>query len=111
MKPDRCVLLGFGVIVEAGSWSSLIARVANWSLRVARRGKVARSKTSPERRIGTVLEYFSVRISRASVKMGVVEGVLRVRGWMVSQSTLRAWAWPTTVSMKSIVFLGKGMNY
>ena len=37
--------------------------------------------------------------------MGVVEGVCRVRGWMVTQSTSLCWGCPMTVSRKSIVLL------
>lgn len=39
-----------------------------------------RSKTSPERSIGSVFEYLAVKISRASVLIGVVDGVDLVRG-------------------------------
>lgn len=117
MKPDKCVLLGVGVaggVVGDGNErsvsSSLMVSVAKALpdgplKRVARIGKALISKISPERRMGSVLEYFSVKISRASVKIGVVEGVYRVRGWMVSQSMLRLCGFPITVSMKSIVFL------
>lgn len=75
MKPDKCVVLGFGV--EAGVMgSSLIVSVDRSRVDlVARMGRVDRSNTSPDRRSGRVDEYFSVRISRASVNMGVVEGV------------------------------------
>lgn len=62
-------------------------------------------KTSPDTRIGTLSPYFSVSSSRASRLMGVVDGVLRVRGWIVSQSMWRSWSGPRTVSIKSIVFL------
>lgn len=56
--------------------------------------------------MGTLSPYLLVRSSRASRKMGVVEGVFLVRGCMVSQSMFRSCSWPRTVSMKSIVFLG-----
>lgn len=110
MKPERFVLLGFGcccvemlllpereMLLLLGG-SSLIVRVARSGGEVDLMGRAARSKTSPESRMGSVREYFSVRISRASVNMGVVEGVWRVRGWMVTQSTRRFWGCPMTVS-------------
>lgn len=74
MKPERYVLAGSGAV-----GSSLIVRVAR-SVRVARRGRSFRSNTSPESMIGRMGEYFSARISRASVRMGVEDGVYLVRG-------------------------------
>lgn len=70
-------------------------------------GKELMEKTSPDTRIGTLSPYFSVRSSSASRLMGVVEGVLRIRGWMVRKSMLRSCSWPRTVSIKSIVCLKK----
>jgi hypothetical protein len=54
------------------------------------KGRALRAKTSPERRMGTRVPKVEVRISRASRLMGVLEGVDRVRGWMVSQSMRRS---------------------
>lgn len=69
-------------------------------------GSEPNEKTSPETRMGTRSPYLSVRSSRASRLMGVLEGVLRVRGWMVRKSICRPWGHgPRTVSIKSIVFL------
>lgn len=50
------------------------------------KGRALRAKTSPERRMGTRSPKVEVKISRASMLMGVLDGVERVRGWMVSQS-------------------------
>lgn len=77
---------------------------------VVRRGEVygrePKVKTSPETRMGTRSPYLLVRSSRASRLMGWVEGVLRVRGWMVKKSICLWWeCGPRTVSMKSMVFL------
>lgn len=49
-------------------------------------GREPKVKTSPETRMGTRSPYLLVRSSRASRSMGWVEGVLRVRGWMVRKS-------------------------
>jgi hypothetical protein len=68
-------------------------------------GRALSAKTSPERRMGTRVPKVEVRISRALRLIGVLEGVDRVRGWMVSQSMCRSWSGPRTVLMKSIVFL------
>lgn len=71
------------------------------------KGRVLRVKTSPETRMGTLSPYLVVRISRDSTLMGVLEGVERVRGWMVRKSMCRFESGPRTVSMKSIVLLFK----
>lgn len=114
MNPERWVVLGVGGVGASGvseallvweasgedSSSSLMVRV-DTSTRgdlAFRIGRVDRSKISPDRRIGRVAEYFSSKISRDSLKMGVVEGVYRVRGWMVIQSTFLFCACPMTVS-------------
>lgn len=54
------------------------------------KGRALRAKTSPERRMGTRVPKVEVRISRASRLIGVLEGVERVRGWIVSQSMCRS---------------------
>jgi hypothetical protein len=54
------------------------------------KGRAFRANTSPERRIGTRSPKVEVRISRASRLIGALEGVERVRGWMVSQSMWRS---------------------
>jgi hypothetical protein len=54
------------------------------------KGRALRAKTSPERRMGTRSPKVEVRTSRASRLIGVLEGVERVRGWMVSQSMCRS---------------------
>jgi hypothetical protein len=92
MKPERPVVLGRAFEEEG-------------SLRKDVNGRELMSKMSPERRMGRVLEYLVVRISRASAKIGVVDGVLLVRGWIVTQSTRRLLGSPITVSRKSMVFL------
>jgi hypothetical protein len=69
------------------------------------KGRASRAKTSPERRMGTRVPKVEVRSSSASRLIGVLEGVERVRGWMVSQSMCRSWSGPRTVVMKSIVLL------
>lgn len=92
MKPERPVVLG-----RAGEVESVLGKEV--------KGRALMSKMSPERRMGRVLEYLVVRISRASVKIGVVEGVFLVLGCIVTQSTSRLFGSPITVSKKSIVFL------
>jgi hypothetical protein len=54
------------------------------------KGRAFKANTSPERRIGTRSPKVEVRISRASRLIGALEGVERVRGWMVSQSMWRS---------------------
>lgn len=76
-----------------------------WAVKGDVYGREPREKTSPDTRMGTRSPYLSVRISRASRLMGVLEGVDRVRGWMVRKSICRSWEDPRTVSIKSIVFL------
>ncbi len=49
-------------------------------------GRVLRVKTSPETRMGTLVPKVEVRISRAETSMGVLDGVDRVRGWIVRKS-------------------------
>jgi hypothetical protein len=67
-------------------------------------------KTSPERRMGSVFPNSERRMERASLLMGTVEGVLRVRGWMVRKSTLRLFLSPTTVCSQSIVCLSSSVS-
>src|SRR4051812_20703041 len=55
--------------------------------------------------MGTFLPKADVRISRASTLIGMLDGVDRVRGWMVRKSMCRSWSGPRTVVIKSIVFL------
>jgi len=69
------------------------------------RGRVDRAKTSPDRRMGNLEPNSLVRIRSASVLMGAEEGVCRVRGWMVIQSTKGWLGSPMTVLRKSTVFL------
>ena len=45
------------------------------------------------------------KTSRASVWMGVLDGVRLVLGWMVRKWILRFWEWPMTVLRKSTVRL------
>lgn len=113
MKPERLVLLGFGgeessvrdsrvrVSVEGGV---VVVVMVGW------KGSVLRSKMSPERRMGRMPEYFSVRIWSDSVFIGMVDGVDLVRGWIVTQSTSLFWGCPITVSRKSIVLLNRPIS-
>jgi hypothetical protein len=94
MKPERLVLLGDGVgLEEVVELRVSVARdtrgVSLLVVMVGCSGSELMSKTSPERRMGRVPAYLAVRISRASVLMGMVEGVDFVLGWMVTQSTSR----------------------
>ena len=98
MNPERPVLLGRGggdgvcdeeVVVLLSSLRVRVGKDDNGSAEKGPNGKADMSNTSPESITGRILEYLEVRISRASVRMGFVDGMARVRGWMVIQSTLR----------------------
>ena len=98
--------MGLVAVWLVGSWfgSGVVENVVLWR-RGEVKGRALRAKTSPERRMGTRGPKVEVSSSRASRLMGVLEGVERVRGWMVSQSMWRSWSGPRTVVMKSIVLL------
>lgn len=72
-------------------------------------GRLDRVKTSPERSRGILGPNSEARRARASVLMGVEEGVYRVRGWMVMKSTRGSFGSPITVFIKSNVFLAYGL--
>lgn len=92
MKPERLVLLGFGVEESSVRDPRVRVSIEGGSVVVVKvgwNGREVRSKMSPERRMGRVPEYFSVRILSDSVFIGMVDGVDLVRGCIVTQSTSR----------------------
>jgi hypothetical protein len=94
------------VVVVEGLGLTLVVKVGGSPRKGEVNGRASRAKTSPERMMGTWVPYRSVRSSMASRLMGALDGVWRVRGWMVMKSMSRQWGWPMRVLMKSQVFLG-----